>query len=122
MSISYKAYVDLMNVYVHRKLLAKAEDLVKRIASSSRPIDSDRSHYLRFVRDSCGTLVKLCLAAGEVEKADSVLLLQKALEERGDLALLKEYSCSCYLDMDDSSLFKKSLTKKELKQRMNTVY
>ncbi|KAI3933065.1 hypothetical protein MKW92_005222 [Papaver armeniacum] len=130
MSISYKAYADLMNVYVGRKLLAKAEDLVKRMATSSRPIsngrsdsmDNERSHYLRFVRDYCDALVKLCVNAGEVEKADSVLLLQKALKERGDLALQKEYSCSYYLDMDDSSIVKKRLTKKELKQRRTTVY
>ncbi|KAI3893014.1 hypothetical protein MKX03_000301 [Papaver bracteatum] len=68
-NISSKVYLALMDVYGDHKILAKGEDLVKRMASSGCPIN-------RFVWD---TLVKLYIDAGEVEKADAVL--QKALQQ-----------------------------------------
>ncbi|RZC91472.1 hypothetical protein C5167_027540 [Papaver somniferum] len=67
-NISSKVYTALMDVYIDHKLLTKGEDLVKRMASASHPIN-------RFVWH---TLVKLYVDAGEVEKADAAL--QKALQ------------------------------------------
>ncbi|KAI3867284.1 hypothetical protein MKW98_001718 [Papaver atlanticum] len=74
-----KVYTALVNVYVDNKLVAKCEDLVKRMTSASLPIDP-------FV---CYTLVKFYVDAGEIEKADSVL--QKALQQ-GDRRMRPSYN------------------------------
>ncbi|KAI3867282.1 hypothetical protein MKW98_001716 [Papaver atlanticum] len=68
---NHGACKNLLPLYaaLDHKLLAKGEDLVKRMASSGYPIN-------RFVWD---TLVKLYVDAVEVEKADAVL--QKALQQ-----------------------------------------
>ncbi|KAI3933063.1 hypothetical protein MKW92_005220 [Papaver armeniacum] len=76
---SSKGYIALLNVYVDHKLVAKCEDLVKRMTSASIPID----------RILCYSLVKFYVDAGEVEKADSVL--QKALQQ-GDRRLKPSYN------------------------------
>ncbi|KAL5546615.1 hypothetical protein UlMin_006302 [Ulmus minor] len=59
-----KQYNALLKVYADNKLVAKGRDLVKRMADSGCPIGVLTWH----------TLVKLYVEAGEVEKADSILL------------------------------------------------
>ncbi|KAI3887476.1 hypothetical protein MKX03_028041 [Papaver bracteatum] len=75
---SSKGYIALVNVYVDHKLVAKCEDLVKRLTSASLPID----------RTLCYSLVKFYVDAWEVEKADSVL--QKA-SQQGDRRMKPSY-------------------------------
>ncbi|XP_026423855.1 pentatricopeptide repeat-containing protein At1g80270, mitochondrial-like [Papaver somniferum] len=75
---SSKGYIALLNVYVDHKLVAKCEDLVKRMTSARLPIDPIL----------CYSLVKFYVDAGEVEKADSVL--QNALQQ-GDRRLKPSY-------------------------------
>ncbi|KAI3864822.1 hypothetical protein MKX03_000721 [Papaver bracteatum] len=75
---SSKVYTALLNVYVDNKLVAKCEDLVKRMTSASLPIDPIL----------CYTLVKFYVDAGDVEKADSVL--HKALQQ-GDRRMKPSY-------------------------------
>ncbi|XP_047330422.1 pentatricopeptide repeat-containing protein At1g80270, mitochondrial-like [Impatiens glandulifera] len=60
---SLKQYTTLLKVYVEQKKLDKGKDLVKKMAESG----------LRIGPWTWDVLVKLYVAAGEIEKADSIL-------------------------------------------------
>jgi len=85
--VSSKCYDAMLRVYANRKLLFEGEDLVKRMKESGSRIGPS----------TCDALVKLYVEAGEVEKADCILLREAGNNNirpslRSYITLLKEYS------------------------------